>query len=66
MESMFDFSKVECPICGKNDIELYMINMTGNFYRCKSTEREIEFETRTYFKEASDWKKRLACASKNK
>ncbi len=57
-----------CPVCGIKDIELYAITTIGNFYRCKSTNTELEFKTEIRWIEADEDKKRLAklSISKNK
>jgi hypothetical protein len=31
-----------CPICGREDVEMYRLTQLGNRYRCNSTGKEVE------------------------
>ena len=39
-------SKIKCPICGNNDIKLYAVHPTGNYYICQMYDIILEQRTR--------------------
>jgi hypothetical protein len=48
------FPEIKCPICGGNDVEFLCVDMTGNYYHCKSTGRVLSmmWKVEMYFEES--------------